>query len=59
MKKLFLLGLAFASTASMVSAQDYVSGGQQVYKEGYNFSVEWANLEIGRASCRERVWLYV
>ena len=46
MKKLFLLGLAFASTASMVSAQDYVSGGQQVYKEGYNFSVEWANLDL-------------
>lgn len=46
MKKLFLLGLALASTASMVSAQDYVSGGQKVYKEGYNFSVEWANLDL-------------
>ena len=46
MKKLFLLGLAVASTASMAHADEYVSGGSDIYKEGYAISVEWANLDL-------------
>ncbi len=53
MKKLFLLSLAVASAATMASAQDFVSGGTQIFKDGYKLSVEWGNVDmLGDATCR-------
>ncbi|MDE6158121.1 MAG: hypothetical protein K2F78_08295, partial [Muribaculaceae bacterium] len=52
MKKLFLLALATASTASMFG-QDYVNNINDKFREGVSLTVEWANLdEVGNSNVR-------
>ncbi|MDE6612198.1 MAG: hypothetical protein K2K22_06520 [Muribaculaceae bacterium] len=52
MKKLFLLALATASTASMFG-QDYVNNINDKFREGVSLTVEWANLdEVGNGNVR-------
>lgn len=54
MKKLFLLALATASTASMVAQDEYTNNIGDKYKEGYHLEVVWANTDMcGDASVRQ------
>lgn len=54
MKKLFLLTLAAASTASMF-AQDYTNSINDKFRPGVSLSVEWANLDVVASAADLRI----